>query len=58
MKKAIYTLIFFTAFICMLAYGGHTPGQQVAWTFGWMAIAAWSGNKLNNLIKDKDDALD
>lgn len=54
MKKTIYTLIFIAAFICMLAYGGHTPGQQMAWTFGWMAVAGWSGNKLNKLTEKED----
>lgn len=58
MKKAIYTLIFFTAFILMLAYGGHTPGQQLAWSFGWMAVAAWSGRKLDKAIGGTDDEMD
>lgn len=49
--KLITGTLFFISFLCMLAYGGHTAGQQLLWSFGWMAICAISGRafyKLSN----------
>lgn len=49
--RIITGTVFFVSFLCMLAFGGHTAGQQMLWSLSWMLVCGISGHywyKLRN----------
>ena len=51
--RIVFGTVFCISFLCMLAYGGHTAGQQLLWSFGWMAVCAISGRAFYKLSNNR-----